>query len=522
MLKIVIRVDASIQIGVGHVMRCLTLAKELKKNGADVLFVCRDYPGHLQDVIQKKGFIVKLLLIPKTEYKKQENDPEYAPWLGVSWEQDVEETKEFLGNEIVDWLIVDHYGIDFRWHDSFRRHTKNIMVIDDLADRKLNCDVLLDQTYGRVKDAYASIVPEQSQLLLGTDYALLRPEFVQLRLKAMEKRKKTMTIKRIVVSMGSMDPNNLTSQVLAGLTKVEWEEKPIVDVVLGSRAPKLKSVIDQSKGQILDINILQDVENMSELMLDADLAIGAGGTTSWERCCLGLPSLLVQLAENQKQVIAELVKAGAARSISNSDIENGIIRECNDLQKNSIAMSELSINALRIVNGQGAQLIAIRMKPDLAQDGSHVTIRNAYMSDADIIYQWQLDPNTRKYFHNAEKPQYEDHVDWLENKLAEPVSFFYIIEHNNNAAGVLRLDYQGITQNIVYIVSIYIAPDYYQQGLGATALNYANLLFDENELHAEILEDNVASKKIFMRSGYIKDSEQNLYIKYPEQNGMVH
>jgi UDP-2,4-diacetamido-2,4,6-trideoxy-beta-L-altropyranose hydrolase len=522
MLKIVIRADASIQIGVGHVMRCLTLAKELQENGTDISFICRDYPGNLQDFIQKQGFIVNLLPSPKTEYRRQENDPEHAPWLGVSWQQDVEETKEFLGDEIIDWLIVDHYGIDYRWHESLRVYTKCIMVIDDLADKKLSCDVLLDQTYGREKDAYVSVVPKQSQLLLGTDYALLRSEFSRLRLEAIEKRKNSCSIKRILVSMGSLDPNNLTAQILKGLANVEWQEKPVIDVVLGSRAPELKSIIEQSKKHILDINVLQDVDNMSELMLDADLAIGAGGTTSWERCCLGLPSLLVKLAENQKQVIAELVKAGAARNISSTDIENSITRECNDLQKNSIAMSELSINALRIVDGQGAQLIAIRMKPDLAQDGNHVTIRNACMSDADIIYKWQSDPNTRKYSHNAEVPQYEEHVNWLEKKLAEPASYFYIIEHDNKAAGVLRLDYQENTQNNIYIISIYISPDHYQQGLGAIALNYANLLFDKSELHAEILEDNVASKKLFVKTGYIKSSEQNLYIKYPEQNGLVH
>ena len=521
MLKIVIRADASIQIGVGHVMRCLTLAKELKENGADVSFICRDYPGHLQDFIQKQGFFVRLLPSPESEYKKQENDPDHAPWLGVSWNHDAEETKKYLGNEIIDWLIVDHYGIDYRWHESFRACTKQIMVIDDLADRKLNCDMLLDQTYGREKDAYVSVVSKQSQLLLGSDYALLRPEFTKLRLKAIYKRKSSNSIKRILVSMGSMDPNNLTGQVLTGLEKVDWNDKPIVDVVLGTRAPKLKSIIEQSKTHILDIHVLQDVENMSELMLAADLAIGAGGTTSWERCCLGLPSLLVKLAENQKQVIAELVKVGAARSISSADIENDIVHECNFLQKNNIVMSEISKNAFKVVNGQGAQLIAIRMKPDLAQDGSHVTIRNANMSDADIIYEWQSDPNTRKYFHDPNVPQYDKHIEWLEKTLAEPSSFFYIIENDNQAAGVVRLGYQDNTQNNYYLISIYIAPDYSQRGLGSIALGYIDRLFDDCELHAEILEENIASKKLFMKSCYIRSNEQGLYIKYPKQNRSV-
>ena len=522
MLKIVIRADASINIGVGHVMRCVTLAKELKEHGADISFICRDFQGHLKKLIQKQGFIVNLLPAPKKEYIRKENDLKHKSWLAVPWQQDAEEVKDILGNEIVDWLIVDHYGIDYKWHKSLRGCTKHLMVVDDLADRKLDCDVLLDQTYGREQAAYASIVPKYSRLFLGTEYALLRSEFSKLRYKAIEKRKGTPSIKRILVSMGSMDPNNLTGQVLTGLAKVDWQERPAIDVILGSKSPELKSIIDLSIKSILDINVLQDIENMSELILEADLAIGAGGTTSWERCCLGLPSLIVQLAENQKQVIAELVQAGAARRISNTNIENGIILECSDLQKNAVAMSELSTNALRVVHGQGAQLIVIRMKPDLAKDSGQVTIRNANMRDADVIYQWQSDPNTRKYFHNLDIPQFAEHINWLEKKLAELKSFFYIIEHKNKAAGVLRLNYKDNVKKNVYLVSIYISPDHYQKGLGSIALNYANLLFNKSELHAEIHQDNIASKKLFMKSGYVKSDEKDLYIKNIKKNGIAY
>lgn len=508
MLKIIMRVDASIQIGVGHMMRCLTLANELNKIGADISFVCRDYPGNFQSLIQKQGFFVKLLPNPNTI---KHDDKDYSTWLGVPWEQDVEDVKKVLCNKIVDWIIVDHYGVDHHWHKSFRGLARNIMVIDDLADRKLNCDVILDQTFNLKKNVYLPFLLKKSQLLIGTDYALLRPEFIKLRLEAIEKRKQSNCIECILVSMGSVDPNNLSARVLEALAKVKWKKKPTIDLVISSRAPELKSIIDQSKKLKLDINVLQDVENMSDLMLKADLAIGAGGTTSWERCCLGLPSLLVRLAANQKQVIAELVKAGAAKNISN--IENDIIRECNYLNKNKLVMFEMSKNAFKVVNGQGAALVAIRMQPNLAKDGGNVTIRNANVLDVNVTYKWQTNLNTRKYFHESKIPDYDEHVKWFKKNLAEPADFFYIIEHKNQAIGVLQLYYKGSSLNNYYLVSIYVSPKHYKLGIASIALEYINRLFHDSELHAEIFEENIASKNLFMKSGYTKSNDCNLYIK---------
>ena len=515
-MKIVFRTDSSLKMGAGHLMRCLTLADELSSQNHQITFICRNLMGNLITLIKQKNY--KVITIPIVQ--KFTTNNVYLDWLGATQEYDSEQTISVLPKNI-DLLIVDSYALDEVWHLRLRKFTKIIMVIDDLADRSFDCDILLNQNLGaQIKD-YKGKVPNDCELVLGCNYALLRPEFSKLRLKAIEKRESSKSIKRILVSMGSMDPNNLTSQVLAGLAKVEWEEQPVVDVVLGSRAPKFKTIVDQSKNYIFDLNVLQDIENMSELMLEADLAIGAGGTTSWERCCLGLPTLVVQLADNQKQVIVELVGAGAARSISYKDIESDIIQECNSLQKNNIAMSEISKNAFKVVNGQGAQLLAIKMKPDLAQDGSYVTIRNANTNDADIIYKWQLDATTRKYFHDTYVPEYDKHIKWFEKKLAEPKSFFYIIEHNNQAAGVLRLDYQDNIKKNTYIVSIYISPDKCQQGLGSIALGYMDRLFDSSELHAEILEDNIASKKLFMKSGYIRSNKQDLYIKHPEQKRSI-
>ena len=187
-MRIVIRTDASFTIGSGHVMRCLTLADALQKY-AEIVFVCRKFPGHMQEVIVKRGYEVFLLQKPSEEYLMQDDDLTHAAWLGVSWSHDANETIDKIGDAQVDWLVVDHYGIDFRWHNKLRRLIKKLFVVDDIADRKLDCNLLLDQTFGRLASNYNSIVSPNCVKLIGAKYALLRPEFAKHRLTAIEKRK---------------------------------------------------------------------------------------------------------------------------------------------------------------------------------------------------------------------------------------------------------------------------------------------------------------------------------------------
>jgi UDP-2,4-diacetamido-2,4,6-trideoxy-beta-L-altropyranose hydrolase len=520
-MKVIIRVDASKSIGVGHVMRCLTLADEIKyTHNAEVTFIARDHSAQIVSslITQRHKFIT--LTKANNPNKPLDGDSRYLKWLNVSWEQDADETIKVIKaikGSIVDWLIVDHYALDYRWHKLLRPYCRKIMVIDDLADRQYDCDLLLDQTYGRIENSYFQLAPKYCQFLLGAKFALLRRGLSRLRHKAIKKRKQIKAIERILISMGSMDLDNITSIVLKGLANVEWLHIPVVDVVLSSQAPYLDSVICESRKHPLIVNVHSDVSNLEELMLESDLAIGAGGTTSWERCCLGLPSILLQLADNQKYVIAGLVQAGAVRSISEIDLHNKIVDECNDLQADLQSLKDLSKQAFTIVDGYGAKILAIQMKPQIAKDGKEVIIRCADISDTEIMYKWQSYPQTRKYFKNPETPNYSEHKKWLKAKLEDPEVYLYIIVHGDKPAGVVRLEsgVNQITENAHYMVSIYIAPDHYGQGVGTLALEYIDDFFENSELHAEIHKDNVASKALFMKCGYISNDEKCLYIRPP-------
>ncbi len=516
-VNIVFRADASQQIGSGHVMRCLALAGELRNRGADVHFICRDHPSHLAGVIREQGYACTLLARPDGDYIPQPDDPYHAEWLGVPWRQDLEDTLNAIDGR-ADWLVVDHYAVEHRWHRESRSQASRIMVIDDLADRRYDCDILLDQTLGRRDEQYRSLVPASARLLLGAEHALLRPEFFKLRRTALEARRQHAGIRRILVTMGGMDPANISSAVLRGLAAVDWPHKPEVDVVLGGGAPHRQEVEALADGCGLPVRVLSDVRNMSELMVQADLGIGAGGSTSWERCCLGLPSLLVELVENQRDTVAGLKRAGAVAAVPLESLEEEITTACSVLLRDPERLTRMSIIAAGVTDGLGAKLAAIRLCPRAGKDGGAVTLRRVKIEDAGLIYEWQSNPETRRYAHNPEVPAYEEHVRWLQGKLVDPDSHLYMIESDGIPAGVVRLDDQiGPNEGSDgYLVSIYTAPGYYRRGLGGIALEYMNELFAEYVLYADILPENVASQRLFAAAGFRRFGDRDRYVRSPE------
>ena len=516
-VQVLIRVDASIQIGSGHVMRCLTLADELHREGLEVHFICRNFPGQMEDVIRKRGHSVTLLSAPKMEYEPAADDPAHAHWLGLSWERDAEEVERSFSGNKVDWLIVDHYAIDRRWHKRLRSLAGRIMVIDDLADRKLDCDLLLDQTYGRSEEVYRPLVPDHCRMLLGAGYALLRPEFARLRSKALDKRRRVGSVMNVMISMGSMDPDNVTGQVLDGLALVDWPVKPLVNVVLGGSAPHLQTVREQSDAHDLQIKVLTDVTNMAELMLEADFSIGAGGATSWERCCMGLPALVAGIAVNQREILRQLGEVGALIDLGNCNCLSAatIANEIGRLLSDELLPHKMSNNAFAVCDGLGVQLVGLALYPLLARDGNSIGLRDVHIGDARIIHKWQQAPETRRYANNPQVPEWEGHVRWMNAKIQEVGSYFWIIKHGDASAGVLRLDpMQGPDGDSGRLISILVAPEKYRLGLGRGVLSIAQHIFTDDILFAEILPANQASRALFESVGFVRQ-ERNLFVWKP-------
>lgn len=362
-VKVVFRVDASLEMGSGHVMRCLTLADELKQLGYECTFISRQQPGELSELIKQRQHAVYTL--PEcTEFAEHclthRNLP-HSNWLKGGQKRDAQESAEILQTINPDWLVVDHYGIDKAWEQLVRAYVKRILVIDDLADREHDCDVLLDQNLGQTDDMYHPFVPEECQVLTGCRYALLRPEFTAFRERSLEYRKGKTQIDRVLISMGGVDKENYTEEALNGLASSGLNDKTEVTVVLGKQAPWLTEVKEQATNSRLNVRVLSNVSNMAELMSRSDLSIGAAGSTSWERCCLGLPTLMCVLAENQQGIAKALETSGAAMMVSQEDIATFLCEKIAILCAQPERLSLTSGRASQLVDGWGAQRVAQSM-----------------------------------------------------------------------------------------------------------------------------------------------------------------
>ncbi len=359
-MLIAFRTDASFEMGSGHLMRCLTLADELARRGHECIFAVRSQPGDHSHIVKDSGH--ELLLLPRIN---EECGPGFGPvhshWLKGGAERDAEDFTEVLGRRRPQWVVVDHYGIDRFWEEKVRHHCRRIMVVDDLADREHLCDVLLDQNLGKSKADYAVLVPKHAVVLCGPKFALLRPEFSLWRDNSLQ-QKLSGRGDRLLINFGGVDQNNVTGSVLDTLSRCPGAEDLDVTVVMGSNAPCLADV-KALLGQVnLNVELLTGVSNMAEVMADADMAIGAAGATSWERCCLGLPTLLLVIASNQEAVARALCDSGAALGIF--DLEQVPAQLCDSLSRLSAQRTSLGRCASRLCDGRGGLRVADHLDED--------------------------------------------------------------------------------------------------------------------------------------------------------------
>jgi UDP-2,4-diacetamido-2,4,6-trideoxy-beta-L-altropyranose hydrolase len=360
-MRIVFRTDASICIGTGHVMRCLTLADFLTRHGHECLFVCRDHVGNLGELIKEKGYRLKLLHMPQN-YSSVENvsGDGYSEWLGLPWEDDASQSLDAIKTFNPDWLIVDHYALDAKWERLMSAVVSNIFVIDDLANRNHECALLLDQNLGRRFSDYDGLVTHNCRRLIGPKYAMLRPEFSQLRTKCLQRRKSA-RLKRMLVSFGGVDIENVTGQVLDVLGSSSLPENIQLDIIMGGFAPSLDSVIRQAKSLPFNASVSVNVMDMADRMCMADLSIGAAGTTSWERCCMGLPTIAIVLAENQRAIGNALTEKGAGILLDVNRIAEDLNGAIENFVVSDSELLRFANSAADVCDGKGVSRVAAIM-----------------------------------------------------------------------------------------------------------------------------------------------------------------
>lgn len=476
-------------------MRCMTLAEELQHHGVQIRFACRDLPQYLRDLLEAKG--MELASLESEALPSVAGGLAHSHWLNASQAQDAQATKQALSGREWDWLVVDHYALDARWESALRPSVGRIMVIDDIADRQHDCDVLLDQNlYTDMQERYAGKVPMQCRLLLGPRYALLRDEFRESRKQA---RQRTGQVKRILVFFGGMDADKYTGRAIEAVAGLEL--KPLqVDVVIGMQHPCREQIETLCKSHGYHCHV--QTKRMAELMAHADLAIGAGGSAMWERCCLGLPALSVCVADNQRQQIADAAEQGLIYSLSSDDdLISALQRHIGSILENEPLRKLISRTAMQEVDGLGVNRVAA------ALGANNIEIRIANESDSPKLFEWRNHQTIRAVSKNAAPIAWADHQSWFAKVQADRNRVLLIGEIDNAPIGVVRFDKDsGIAE-----VSIYLVPGGSFKGQGRNLLLRAEEWFkthhaDIKSIKAEVLGANTASQRLFAGADYRLES----------------
>jgi UDP-2,4-diacetamido-2,4,6-trideoxy-beta-L-altropyranose hydrolase len=482
--NLVIRTDASRSIGAGHLIRCLVLADTFTDAGWNCAFACR--PGTGESLPFHNGFPYELF--------EMDCDPREEPSIL---------RRKWLGG--CDLLIVDHYSLDKAFESACRKWAKGILVIDDLADRAHNCDFLLDSAVGRTEKDYQSFVPERCQFFLGPAYALLRSEFFRFRNHAIRRREKIDEVHRILLLFGAMDNKNLCSKTLTALKRIV---RPVsVEVVTSSAAPYLREVEDIAGHCPFPVTIHKDAENIAEIMAESDLAVGAGGMSCLERCSLGLPSIVIITADNQRYGARALEESGAVEVAGWHDdvTPEGLCRGLQTLLDDPEKRLGMSRRAIKICDGRGSLRLFIDLLPSRRlPDGREVRLRLASLCDIDLIYAWQSSPQTRRFFRNPQMPEYEEHSAWMKSTLNDPERILMVILCDDKPSGQIRLDKRS---NNSYEVSIITAPEMRRNGIGKAALEHIATVFPKAGFCAEVMPGNDMSSNLFLSAGFVRMEE---------------
>lgn len=357
-VNIAIRTDASSAIGSGHLMRCLSLAVELRKTGSKIIFICASTERTWIELVCKMGFnCVKLHLSQNSgitcHQNKLSTTSSATEDFQFDWRQDLKATKNILEDREIDGLVVDHYGIDWRWELEIRPHTRWIMAIDDLADRKHECDIVLDCVYGRRPEDYQNLVPNGCRLLLGMKYALLRSEFSEWRSIALNRRKEVLTVRNILVSLGGVDKTNLTGEVLEILKFINWNSDCRIEVIAGKGFMHKLSVENQLASFPVSTTFETGVNDMAKRIANSDFGIGAFGMSTWERFCLGLPSVNIVTEENQRHAITALNKQKYSGIMSKQSIGSKLVQFVNQVVNDKMFYRECALWCSQSVDGKG-------------------------------------------------------------------------------------------------------------------------------------------------------------------------
>lgn len=519
-LRIALRADASPAIGTGHLMRCLTLADALAQGGHETRFVTRGEESAA--LVRARGHACDVLTEARGQPQDQDQDQNgadeagdlaHSHWLGGSQQADARDSAALLGAGW-DWLVVDHYALDARWEKVVAAATgARVLAIDDIADRRHDCAILLDQNLQERPGRYDALVPGDCRQLIGPRYALLGPAFARLRADPPLRDGA-----RGVIYLGGVDRPGATMLALGALDRAGLGDRP-VDVVIGAANPRRAAIADWCRAHPAS-TLHAGGADMAALLAGAGWAIGAAGASAWERCCLGVPTILLTIADNQRPGAAALGAAGAAL----------VAGEVGALDAGSLAAmiavlhradglaGHIAHQAAALVDGAGVGRVV------RALAAPAIRLRPARADDCERIWQWRNHPATRAHVPDPAPIALADHRRWFEGILAgtRPTDLL-IGETGDTAVGVLRFDHAPVPEpdaggaadggaaagRTAATVSIYLVPGRAAAPGSGQALLRAGAAWLARErpatthVEALILSGNKASQGAFAGAGYM-------------------
>jgi len=484
---VVFRADAGGGHGSGHVRRCRALAAVFRNAGWRTAFATDE--ASIETVAELGDGSETVAFVDGAASPQQQADE-----LGQAWPSGI------------DLLVSDHYGLDATFERATRRTARRIVAIDDLADRPRDADVLFDSALGRQEADYSALVPGTCRVLTGPPYALLGTSFLAAR-SAAARAAPGERFRRVHVGLGGVEPGPVLERIVAGLAESDVVDS--IEVVLGMEGPVAERL--RATPFALPVEIAVNVRDMAARLARADLAVGAGGSSAWERCALGLPTLMVTAYDNQRQVAAGLAQAGAVVPLGwHEDVTAAMVADAvQRLAADPPSITELARRSLALCDGRGADRTWLAVDHEHCAAG-RVTLRLAGSADMDLLYDWQSAPETRRFAKQGTIPTRPEHETWFARRQADPASLICMIACDGQPRGCLRLDRIG--EGRERLVSIYLAPGAWGQGIATAALDLARRLAPGWRFVAEVLPENDASHRLFRRAGY-REEQPGTYVR---------
>lgn len=481
-MRVLIRTDASTAIGLGHLRRCLSLADALRTHGAQVRFGLGASDVPATAMVRAEGFDAAELALPDLGDRPAQSDAEAFAALSPDG---------------TDWVLVDHYRLDASWHAEVRaRLNCRIAVIDDLADRPLDADVLIDHNYvpspGHRVRYRARMRREPQAWLCGPRFALLGPSY-----RARTPMQVSQQVRSIGIFLGGTDPAELSATALRACREGGGFTGP-VEVASTSANPNLES-LRRSVAADPQASLLLDQPDLADFFARHDLQIGAGGGAAWERCCIGVPALTLCVADNQRAVIPALAELGALSSAVDNSLE-AIGQALRPLLEDHARRQSLASQGRALVDGRGAERVALALA---ARAPEALTLQSATLADAQLLWRWRDAPVTRAVSRAAEPIAWSDHLTWLARTLGDAARRLWLARIGPTPIGVIRFDSMGENR---HEVSLYLDPGLHGLGLGTALLDAGErYLVDQvgpAQVEAEVLTGNQTSYRLFLAAGY--------------------